>query len=65
MQKSIIRMSLLPTLSEMSQEELKNNILCENLHNHNVLRSWEGGGGIWLLWPFRLDLPIIAIALQV
>ena len=29
----------------MSQEELKNNVLCENLHNHNVLRSWEGGGG--------------------
>ena len=27
----------------MSQEELKNNVLCENLHNHNVLRSWEGG----------------------
>ena len=28
----------------MSQEKLKNNVLCENLHNHNVLRSWEGGG---------------------
>ena len=28
----------------MSQEELKNNVLCENLHNH-VLRSWDGGGG--------------------
>ena len=39
----------------MSQEDLKNNVLCENLHNHNVLRSWDGGGGVPGMAPLALS----------